>query len=75
MGIEETVGDAVNKGKEFFEENKEKVEEALKSDKAEEISDKIIGGVSDFAKKIIPAEHHDKVDEVASKVDKSVGND
>lgn len=75
MGIEETVGDAVNKGKEFFEQNKDKVEDALKSDKAEEISDKVIGGVADFAKKIIPAEHHAKIDDVADKIDKSVGND
>ncbi|ALJ18992.1 hypothetical protein [Microbacterium sp. No. 7] len=75
MGIEESIGDAVNKGKDLFEQNKEKVEEALKSDKAEEISDKIIGGVADFAKKIIPGEHHDKIDDVAEKLDKSVGND
>lgn len=75
MGIEETVGDAVNKGKEFFEENKDKVEAALKSEQAEEISDKIIGGVADFAKKVIPAEHHGAIDDVAAKVDGAIGTD
>ena len=75
MGIEESVNNAVNKGKELFEQNKDKVQDALKSEQAEQISDKVIGGLSDFAKKIVPADHHDKVDDVADKLDRSVGND
>ena len=71
MGID----DIVNKGKELFEQNKDKVQDALKSEQAEQISDKVIGGLSDFAKKIVPADHHDKVDDVAAKLDRSVGND
>lgn len=75
MGIEESVNNAVNKGKELFEQNKDKVQDALRSEQAEQISDKVIGGLSDFAKKIVPADHHDKVDDVADKLDRSVGND
>lgn len=70
MGIE----DAVNKGKEIFEQNKEKVQEALKSDQAEEISDKVLDGVSGFAKKIVPGAA-DKIDEMRDNADKAIGNE
>ncbi len=71
MGID----DIVNKGKELFEENKDKVEGFLKSDQIEEVSDKVIHGVADAAKKIVPEEHHGTVDDVAGNVDKAVGNE
>ena len=74
MGIEETIGDAVNKGKEFFEQNKDKIEEAVKSEQAEEISDKVLDGVADFAKKIAPGAA-DKIDEIREGADKAVGNE
>lgn len=70
MGIE----DAVNKGKEFFEQNKDKIEEAVKSEQAEEISDKVLDGVADFAKKIAPGAA-DKIDEIRDNADKAVGNE
>ena len=70
MGID----DAVNKGKEFFEQNKDKVEEALKSEEAEGISDKILDGVAGFAKKVAPGAA-DQIDDVRDNVDKAVGNE
>ncbi len=70
MGIEDIVG----KGKELFEQNKDKVEEALKSEQAEGISDKILDGVSDFAKKVAPGAA-DQIDDVRDNVDKAVGNE
>ncbi|MFT4259274.1 hypothetical protein [Microbacterium sp.] len=70
MGIE----DVVNKGKDLYEENKEKVEAALKSDEAEGISDKILDGVADFAKKVAPGAA-EQIDDVRDNVDKAVGND
>ena len=73
MGINDAVGDAVNKGKDLYEQNKEKVDEALKSEQAEGISDKILDGVSGFAKKVAPGAA-DKIDEVRDNVDKSIGN-
>ena len=69
------IDDLVNKGKEFIEQNKDKVEEALKSEQAESISDKILDGVSDAAKKVLGEEHHAKIDEVRDNIDKSVGNE
>lgn len=68
------VDDIINKGKQLFEENRDKIEEALKSEKAEEVSDKLLDGAADAIKKVVPAEHHAKVDEVRENVDKSVGN-
>ncbi|MFK4761882.1 hypothetical protein ACI3KS_13175 [Microbacterium sp. ZW T5_45] len=74
MGIEDTVGNAVNKGKELFEQNKDKIEEAVKSEQAEEVSDKVLDGVADFAKKIAPGAA-DKIDEIREQADKAVGNE
>ncbi|WP_347345234.1 hypothetical protein [Microbacterium sp.] len=71
MGID----DIVNKGKELFEENKEKVEEFLKSDQVEEVSDKILDGAAGLAKKVVPGDHHGTVDDVRDNVDKAVGNE
>ena len=74
MGINDAVGDAVNKGKDLYEQNKEKVDEALHSEQAEGISDKILDGVAGFAKKVAPGAA-DKIDEVRDNVDKSIGNE
>jgi len=71
MGID----DLVNKGKQLFEENKDKIQEALKSDQAEGISDKVLDGAAGFAKKVLPDEHDAKIDEVRDNIDKSVGNE
>ena len=70
MGIE----DAVNKGKDLYEQNKDKIAEAVKSEQAEDISDKVLDGVADFAKKIAPGAA-DKIDEIRDNADKAVGNE
>ncbi|GAA3655667.1 Rv0909 family putative TA system antitoxin [Microbacterium marinilacus] len=71
MGLD----DLVNKGKELFEQNKDKVEGALKSDQAEEISDKVIDGVAGAAKKVLPENLHDKVDSARDAADGAIGNE
>ncbi|MEW1962213.1 hypothetical protein AB0269_07120 [Microbacterium sp. NPDC077644] len=70
MGID----DLVNKGKDLYEQNKEKVDGALKSDQAEDVSDKVLDGVADFAKKIAPGAS-EKIDEIRDAADKSIGNE
>ncbi|GAA3940606.1 hypothetical protein [Microbacterium soli] len=70
MGIE----DLVNRGKEVFEQNKDKIGEALGSEQAESISDKILDGVADFAKKVAPGAA-DQIDDIRDNVDKSIGNE
>lgn len=69
------VTDNAEKVGDFVEEHADKVEAALKSDKAEEISDKVLDGIAGFAKKIAGDEHAAKIDEVRAKIDGEVGND
>lgn len=68
------VDDIIAKGKKMLDENRDKIEEALKTQKAEEVSDKILDGAADAIKKVVPTEHHAKVDEVRENVDRSIGN-
>lgn len=70
MGID----DMVNKGKDLYEENKDKLADAVKSEQAEDVSDKVLDGVADFAKKIAPGAA-DKIDEIRAQADKAVGNE
>jgi hypothetical protein len=68
------VDDIIAKGKKLLDENRDKIDEALKSEKAEEVSDKILDGAADAIKKVVPTEHHAKIDEVRENVDKNIGN-
>ncbi|MEZ3159117.1 Rv0909 family putative TA system antitoxin [Microbacterium sp. BWT-B31] len=70
MGIE----DLVNQGKQLFEDNKDKVQGLLKSDQAEDISDKVLDAGADLAKKVLPDEHDAKVDGVRDSIDGAIGN-
>ena len=70
MGID----DLVNKGKDAFEQNRDKIEEIVKSEQAEEVSDKVLDGIADFAKKVAPGAA-DQIDGVRDNVDKSIGNE
>ncbi|WP_375385807.1 hypothetical protein [uncultured Microbacterium sp.] len=71
MGID----DLVNQGKEFLDQNKDKIGEALKSEQAEGISDKALDAAADFVKKVAPEAAHGTVDDVRANVDKAVGNE
>jgi hypothetical protein len=71
MGLD----DIVNKGKELYEENKDKVQDFLKSDQAEDISDKVLDGAAGLAKKVTPDEHDAKVDDVRANLDKAIGSE
>lgn len=71
MGID----DLVNKGKEFLEQNKDKIEEALKSEQAEGVSDSALDAGAEFVKKIAPDSVDTHVDGVRDTIDKSVGNE
>ncbi|MCD2498731.1 hypothetical protein [Microbacterium nymphoidis] len=80
MGIEDVVNkgkdavsEGVDKAKDLYEQNKEKVDEALHSEQAEGISDSILDGVAGFAKKVAPGAA-DKIDEIRDNVDKQIGN-
>ncbi|MGN8026905.1 hypothetical protein [Microbacterium sp. 22242] len=74
MGFGDAINDAVNKGKEFFEENKEKIDEVLHSEQAEGISDSVLEGAANLAKKVAPGAA-EQIDGVRDDVDKAVGTE
>ncbi|MGR0318934.1 hypothetical protein [Agromyces sp. ZXT2-3] len=67
--------DLAKNAQDFVEQNKDKIDEALNSEQAEDISDKVLGAVADAAKKVTPDEHDAKVDEVRAHIDKSIGTE
>lgn len=67
--------DITKKAQDFIEENKDKIAEALDSEQAEDISDKVLDGVAEAAKKVLPEEHHDKIDDVRGNIDGSIGTE
>ncbi|WP_214468402.1 Rv0909 family putative TA system antitoxin [Microbacterium flavescens] len=70
MGID----DLVNQGKDFLEQNKDKIDDVLKSDQAEDVSDKALDAAAEFVKKVAPDSIDQHVDGVRDNIDKSVGN-
>ena len=71
MGID----DIVNQGKEFLEQNKDKIADVIKSDQAEGVSDNVLDAAADFVKKIAPDSVDAQVDAVRDSIDKSIGNE
>ncbi|MDE0547629.1 hypothetical protein [Microbacterium sp. C7(2022)] len=71
MGID----DIVNQGKDFLEQNKDKIADVLKSDQAEDISDSALEAGAEFVKKIAPDSIDEHVDGVRDSIDKSIGNE
>jgi len=70
MGLD----DMVNQGKQFLEQHKDKIDEVIHSDKAEEVSDSVLDAAADFVKKVAPDQFDAKIDEVRDQVDGAVGN-
>ncbi len=71
MGID----DLVNQGKDFLEKNKDKIEDTLSSDQAEQVSDSVLDAAADFVKKVAPDSVDDKVDGVRDTLDSKIGNE
>ncbi|GEP47060.1 hypothetical protein FVP74_02865 [Microbacterium saccharophilum] len=71
MGID----DLVNQGKDFLEQNKDKIEETLNSDQAEDVSDKVLDAAAEFVKSVAPDSVDAKVDEVRDGIDAKIGNE
>lgn len=71
MGID----DLVNKGKDLYAKNKDRIDEALHSEHAEKISDRVLDGASNIAKKILPDSADDKIDQTRDSIDRRIGDD
>ncbi len=67
--------DLTKKAQDFIEENKDQIEEVLNSEQAEEVSDKIIGAVSDAAKKVTGGRFDEQIDGAAATADNAVGTE
>ena len=74
-GVRMGIDDIVNKGKGLYEGNKDKIDEFLSSDQAEQISDQVFDSAADVAKKISPDQFDDNVDELRDQADRAVGNE
>ena len=68
------VDDIINKGKQLFEQNRDKIEEALKSEKAEDVSDKLLDAVSGAAQKVTGSKYDDQITKARDAADKKLGN-
>lgn len=78
MGIEDLGKQAsglAGKAGEFAKQNADKIEEALKSEQAEGISDKILDGAAGLANKVTGGKHSDKVSELRDNLDGKIGNE
>lgn len=71
MGID----DLVNQGKDFLEQNKDKIDGAIKSEQAEGVSDNVLDAAAEFVKKVAPDSVDQHVDGVRDNIDKAVGNE
>lgn len=67
--------DLTRKTQDFIEENKDQIQEVLNSEQAEDISDKIIGGVSEAAKKVTGGRFDEQIDGAAAAADRAVGTE
>jgi hypothetical protein len=65
--------DITKKAQEFL--NDPKVKDALNSEQAEDISDKLLDGVAGATKKVTGGKFDDKIDGARDEADKHVGNE
>lgn len=65
--------DITNKAKEFLDSDQ--VKNALKSEQAEDISDKLLDGVADAANKVTGGKFEDQIDGARDAADKAVGTE
>ncbi|MBT1544389.1 Rv0909 family putative TA system antitoxin [Curtobacterium aurantiacum] len=65
--------DITKKAQEFLKDGK--VQDALQSEKAEGVSDKVLGGVADAVKKATGGKYDEKIDGARDAADKKLGNE
>lgn len=69
MGLD----DITRKAREFLDDNK--VKDALKSEQAEDISDKLLDATADAANKATGGKHEDKIEGARKAADDKIGTD
>ncbi len=71
MGIE----DMAKQAGDFVKKNADKVGDALKSEQAEGISDKVLDGVADFAKKVTGGKFDEQIEGARDAADGAIGSE
>ena len=71
MGIENLAKQAGD----FAKDNADKIQEALKSEQAEGISDKVLDGAADLANKLTGGKFADQIDGARDAADGAIGNE
>jgi hypothetical protein len=67
--------DIVNQGKKLYEDNKDKVDGFVKSEKGEQVTDQVFDSAADVAKKISPDQFDGNIDDARKTADGAVGNE
>ena len=67
--------EVTDKAKAFVDGNRDKIEEAVQSERAEAVSDKIIHGLADGIKKVTGGKFDEQIDTTAKDLDDKIGND
>lgn len=70
MGIE----DLAKQASDFVTGNADKIQDALKSEQAEGISDKVLDGAADFANKLTGGKFEEQIEGARSAADDAIGN-
>ena len=73
--MEKIVGldDVTKKAQDLLNDNK--VKDALQSEKAEDVSDKLLDGVANAANKVTGGKFEEQINDAKDKADKAVGNE
>jgi hypothetical protein len=67
------LGGLADKAKEFLDSDQ--VKDALKSEQAEDISDKVLDGVEDVVNKVTGGKFEQQVEDARDNVDKAIGTE
>ncbi|QCR20450.1 antitoxin [Agrococcus sp. SGAir0287] len=67
--------DLAKKAQGFVEENKGQIEEALQSEKAEEVSDTVLDAVAGKIDDVTGGKHSDAIQNAREQIDKRIGNE
>lgn len=74
-GSDVAIEDFAKKAGDLAGKHKDKIGEALSSDQAEQVSDKLLDGAANLANKVTGGKHSDKIDGVRDDLDGKIGNE
>ena len=69
------IDDLAKQAGDFLKNNSDKVQDALKSEQAEGISDTVLDGAADLANKVTGGKFADQVQSARDAADKHIGNE